>query len=154
MHIVEVISNDPYKNVCFSGTGEKKHQSKKEKMKERRERWLNSEYLLTFSSSLSRKEKLLYHQLSREQSWNAHVRLFLSPWAVLWFYHGPTGNSEMDMAGSLMPHPDFDACNLSGRSMRRVTQAPSKVIIIRIKWGSWLQLKPKPQSCHVALSGN
>uniref|UniRef100_A0A8C2L4C0 Uncharacterized protein n=1 Tax=Cyprinus carpio TaxID=7962 RepID=A0A8C2L4C0_CYPCA len=32
------------------GTGEKKQQSKKEKMKERRERWLNSEYFFTYSS--------------------------------------------------------------------------------------------------------
>ncbi len=42
--------------MFFSGTGEKKQQSKKEKMKERRERWLNSEYFFTFSSSLSPKE--------------------------------------------------------------------------------------------------
>lgn len=88
----------------FSDTGEKKQQSKKEKIKERRERWLNSEYFFIFSSSLSRKE-------------NANII---------------NRTSVMDMAGSLTPHPDSDACNCSGRSMWRVTQAPAEVIIIRI----------------------
>ena len=39
--------------VCvFTGPDEKKIKSKKEKMKERRERWLNSEYISTLSTDI------------------------------------------------------------------------------------------------------
>lgn len=129
------IMNDPYGIIIFfPGTEEKKHQSKKEKMKERRERWLNSEWFFFFH--LLFLGPFPFPQISSKvqstQSRNARMRIFLSLCTDLRFSRGPTGTSEMDMAGSLTPHPVSDACNRSGRSMRRVTQAPSEVIIIRI----------------------
>lgn len=142
LNVIELINNYPYGNVFFPSPQARG----KRNISRRKKKWRSGgkdgstvsvfffffHLLFLGPFPFPQRKAQISSIVKRTQSRNAHMRIFLSLWTDLQFSLGATGTSKMDMAGSLTPHPDSDACNRSGRSMRRVTQAPSEVIIIRI----------------------